>query len=280
MNVIPNIDILDDFLFLAKEAAARQSFTKTPGKTPKQTAELKSLQKKEMELWHGWNNNGRKAKDLKPLFDSYKPMIQRSTMKFISGTRSRVEIPTSAIHAEMRKQFVKAVKSYEPKKGVLSSWVGTHLLKVSRFVKTYQNVGKMPEGNIAKMKEFQRAQEELLDKFGYEPDTKTLADHLKWSPKRVSQMLKENRKDLPSSQFEHDTTEQFTPKELEAVHLLQYDTRLGNEERTVYEHVFGINGKPRLAPGEIAKKTGIHPSKVSRIRTKLKGYIQEAIEVL
>ena len=273
MQVTPNTELLDNFLFLTKEGAKKA----TPAPAIKQSPELKSLQKREMELWHGWNNNGRKANDLKPLFDSYKPLIQKTANKFVG----RVEIPVSAIHAELRKQFINAVKSYDPKKGSqLNSWVTNHLKKASRFVKTYQNIGKIPEGNIAKIGEFDRAKEELTEKLGYEPDTKTLADYLKLPQKRVIQLIKERRADVSASSYIHDPAEILTPKELEAVHLLQFDTRLGPEERTVYEYVFGINGKPRLAPGEIAKKTGIHPSKVSRIRTKLKGHIQEAIEVL
>lgn len=273
MHVLPDIEAIDDFLFLTKEGMPKAKKPEVP-KAP----ELKSIQKKEMDLWHNWNKSGRKAKDLSPLFESYKPLIQRTAGKFVN----RVEIPTSAIHAELRKQFVSAMKSYDPGRGAqLNSWVTTHLQKASRFVKTYQNLGKIPEGNIAKITEFKQAKSELTDRLGHEPDTKTLADHLRWSQKRVVQLHKElSREDKPVSGFMHDPAEILTPKELEAVHLLQYDTRMGTQERAVYEYVFGMNGKPRLGPGEIAKKIKLHQSKVSRIRTKLKGYLKEAIEVL
>lgn len=273
MHVLPNIEALDDFLSLTKEGMPKAKQPAAP-KAP----ELKSLQKKEMDLWHTWNKTGRKAKDLKPLFESYKPLIQRTASKFVN----RVEMPASAIQAELRKQFVNAVKTYDPGKGAqLNSWVSTHLQKTSRFIKTYQNLGKIPEGNIAKITEFNRARDELTDKLGHEPDAHSLADHLKWTPKRVIQLQKEmSRKDKPLSSFKDDPADIFTPKELEAIHLLQYDSRLGAQERSVYEYVFGMNGKPRLGPGQIAKKMNLHQSKVSRIRTKLKGFLNEAIEVL
>lgn len=263
MSACPSIDVLDDFLSLIKSASQ-----------PKE--QLKSTQRKELELWHNWNNNGRKPQHLKPLYDSYKPMLQREANKFRS-----VEIPTSALNAELRKQFVNAVKTYDPKRGTqLNTWVQTNLQKSSRFVKTYQNLGKIPEGQISKIREYNQAKETLTNQLGYEPDTQTLADHLKWPTKRVVQLQKEMRQDLPVSGFQHDPAEVLTPKELEAVHILQYDNRLSPEERSVYEYTFGINGKPRLQPGEIAKKTNIHPSKVSRIRGKLKSYMQEALDVL
>lgn len=257
------IDIIDELAGLSKEAM------------PQKKDELKATQKKELDLWHKWNNNGRKSQDLKPLFESYKPLIQKEVSKYRG-----LELPTSSIHAEFRKQFVTAVKTYDPKKAQLNTWVTNQLRKSSRFIKNYQNLGKIPEGQISKIREFKQAQEHLINTMGHEPDTKTLADHLKWPVKRVAQLEKELRKDKPASGYMHDPAEALTPKELEAIHILQYDTRLSPEDRTVYEYTFGINGKPRLQPGQIAKETKIHPSKISRIRGRLKGYIKEAIEVL
>jgi len=272
-----DIGLLDEFLDLdlVKEALAKK---KQPEKKTKE--QLKATQRKEIDLWHTWNNNGRKPDDLKPLYESFKPLLQREANKFRG-----VELPKSAINAEMRKQFVNAVKTYDPnhvKKTQLSSWITTNLQKSSRFIKTYQNYGKIPEGQISKIREFKQAKETLIGQLGYEPDTHTLADHLKWPHKRVAQLQKElAREDLPLSGFVGgDPAESFAPKELEAIHILQYDKRLSPEERTVYEYTFGINGRPKLQPGQIAKQTSLHPSKISRIRGKLKGYIQEAVEVL
>jgi len=271
-----NFDLLDEFLELdlVKEALAKKK--KPP--EPKDKNVLKATQKREIDLWHHWNTNGRKPEHLKPLYESFKPLLQKETNKW-----KGVEIPKSAINAEMRKQFVNAVKTYDPGRNTqLSSWVTTNLQKSSRFMKTYQNYGKIPEGQISKIREFKQAKETLFGQLGYEPDTKTLADHLKWPHKRVAQLQKElAREDLPLSGFTGgDPAEAFAPKELEAIHILQYDKRLSPDERTVYEYTFGINGRNKLQPGQIAKQTGLHPSKISRIRGKLKGYIQEAVEVL
>lgn len=266
MSTALNIAVLDEFLDMVKEAM--------PAKDKDQ---LKATQRKEIDLWHNWNTNGRKPTDLKPLFESYKPVLQRRANDFRG-----IELPTSTINAELRKHFVNAVKTYDPKKGAqLNTWVNSHLRKVSRFVKMYQNFGKIPEENISNIREFKKAKEDLSGKFGYEPDTRTLADHLKWPHKRVVQLETElSRKDNPASGYAHDPAEILAPKELEAVHLLQYDTRLSGQERSVYEYTFGVNGKPALAPGAIAKKIGLHPSKVSRIRGKIKSYLNEAREVL
>lgn len=267
--------VLDEFLELdiVKEAMAAAK-KKQPSKE-----QLKVTQRKEIDLWHQWNNNGRTPEHMKPLLDSFKPVLQTEANKWRG-----VEIPKSAINAEMRKQFVHAVKTFDPnhpKKTQLGSWIRTNLTKSSRFMKTYQNIGKIPEGNISKIREFKLAKESLFNIHGYEPDTKTLADHLKWPHKRVIQLQKELRDDLPVSGFPGgDPTEVLAPRELEAIKILQYDKRLSTDERTVYEYTFGINGRPCLQPGQIAKKTGLHPSKISRIRGKIKEYVMEAQEVL
>jgi len=266
MMPTPNIESLDEFLELIKEAMPK-----------KQKDELKTVQRRELDLWHTWNTGGRKPEHLKPLVESYKPLLQREANKFRSA-----EIPTSSLHAELRKQFVNAVKTYDPSKGTqLNTWVQHHIRKGSRFIKTYQNLGKISEGQISKIRVFKAAKEHLFDVHGHEPDTKTLADHLKWPHKKVVQLQTElSRHDKSVSNYQYDPAEFLNPKELEAVHLLQFDTRLSGEERTVYEYTFGTNGKPRLQPGQIATRAGIHPSKVSRIRTKLKKYLQEATDVL
>ena len=277
MSVELNTDLLDEFLALdlVKEALA----AKKSEKTPKDKEQFKATQRKEIELWHHWNDNGRKAEHLKPLYDSFKPLLQREANKFRG-----VEIPKSTINAEMRKQFVNAVKSYNPthaKQAQLSSWITNNLRKSSRFIKTYQNLGRIPEGQISKIREFKLAKETLFNTLGFEPDSKAIADHLKWPQKRVAQLQKELREDLPVSGYAGgDPAQMLSSKEIEAVRLLQFDNRLSAEDRTVYEYTYGLNGKPRLQPGQIAKKTNLHPSKISRIRGKLKNFILEAYEVL
>lgn len=265
--------ILDEFSDLIKEAMA----SKKSDKKPIDKGILKDTQKKEHDLWHTWNNGGRKPEHLKPLMDSLKPVLKTEANKWRG-----VEIPVSTINAEIRKHALTALKKFNPDKGVqLGTWVTGNLKKTGRFVKQYQNLGRIPEAQIGRIREFKLAKETLFNQKGYEADTKTLADHLGWPHKRVQQLQKElSREDKPVSGWLSDPADVMTPKELEAIHILQYDTRLSAEERSVYEYTFGLNGKPKLAPGEISKRANLHPSKISRIRTRIKGYVQEAMSVL
>lgn len=282
MTQVGNIEAIDDFLEFFKEAmpAKKKPAKPDPFKPidlfPKKT-ELKKTQKKELDLWHHWNDNGRKKEHLTPLINSFKPVLQDK----IKNWRG-VEIPTSAIQSEFRKQFVHAVKTYDPNKAALNTWVERQLQKSSRYMKKYQNLGKIPEGQISMITKYKQATEHLSNLHGFEPDTKTVADHMKVPVKRIAQLQKElSRKDKSTSNYlDADPAEIYSPKELEALHMIKYDNRLSAEDRTVYEYTYGLNGKKMLAPGQISKQTGIHPSKISRIRTKLKGVLSEALEVL
>lgn len=237
--------------------------------------DLKSTQKKEVALWHTWNDNGRTPDDLKPLFQSLKPVVNKA----ISTWAGRVTVPTSAIQAEMNKQFVNAIKTYQPGKSALNTWVTNNLRKGGRFIKNYQNIGRIPETQIDKIEPYKKAKQELADQLGYEPDTASIAQHMGVPTRKIVQLEKENRQDLAASKFmDGDPAEILAPRELEALTLIQYE--LTPEQKIIYEHTFGMNGKRMLKPGEIAEKTGIHASKVSRIRKMLKDKVLEAMEVI
>lgn len=288
---VPNIEVLDALLSkragifddIPDETAPPQpwmvppSFLSTSNRLgmAAKTKDLKGTQKKEIELWHNWNNNGRKPEDMKPLYQSLKPVVNKA----ISNWAGRVSVPTSAIQAEMNKQFVNAIKTFQPGKSALNTWVTNNLRKGGRFIKNYQNLGRIPENQIDKIEPYKKAKQELYDKLGHEPDTRAIAEHMGVPVRKIQQLEKENRQDLAASKFnEGDPAQVLAPKELEALTLIQYD--LTPEQRIVYEHTFGMNGKKMLKPGEIAAQTGIHASKVSRIRTILKNKVLEAMEVV
>jgi DNA-directed RNA polymerase specialized sigma subunit len=278
---VRNTKVLDSLL-LQKEAGffdflSPPTFMSSPpvlGMARTKSDDLRKTQQKEFELWQQWNTSGRTPDLLQPLHNSFKPIINQHVRKW-----SGADVPNSAIYHEMNKQFVNAVKTYDPNKGTqLGTWVTKNLSKAGRFVKNYQNLGHIPEAQISKIRAYDKAKEELTSKLGHEPDTRTIAEFMKEPVKRIAQLEKERREDLSASRFQSDPAQILVPKELEALTLIQYD--LPSEERLVYEYTFGMNGKPMLKPGEISSKTGLHPSKVSRIRKKLQGKVREAMEYL
>jgi DNA-directed RNA polymerase sigma subunit (sigma70/sigma32) len=124
--------------------------------------------------------------------------------------------------------------------------------------------------------DFNNAKQRLSDSLGRDPTQLELADELKWSPRKVKMMQSEIKVALPASQFSADVASMVPSRQQEILRLLPYE--LTPEERSVFEHIYGIGGKAKLSPGEIAVKLKISAPKVSRLKAaiaaKYDGYIR------
>lgn len=244
-----DLDVIDLF---DKEAAKRDDLGET--------------KKNELQLWHDWKKSGEDPNRLRPLINSFRPMIRMKANVWAN----HVDLPPAAVHAEFNKQFVNALRTYNPNKGAaLGSWVTTNLRKAQRWVTTYQNPARIQEKRVYQVGRFQTAKSQLDEQLGREPTSFELSEHLGWSEPEVSRMNSELRRALPSSGFESglDPTTIMPSRELEVFNLIRYD--LTPEELTVYEYRTGYGGKPTLRPGEIARKLGKSPSYVSRIQNAI-----------
>lgn len=227
--------------------------------------DLAETQKIEFDMWQTWKDGGQDPNDLRPLLQSFKPLIRNKS----NSWANRADLPPAAVHAEFNKQFVNALKTYNPTKGAgLSTWVTNRLQKAQRWVSKYQDPMRIQENRYYKTGEWDNAMATLDEQFGREPTTREMAEHLGWSEAEAGRMEAEKRKSLYSSGFEgYDPTSIMPSREAEKLRLIRYD--LSPEELQVFDYTVGANGKPQLRPGEIAKQLGMSPSKVTRIRNSI-----------
>tara|TARA_B100000242_G_scaffold294072_1_gene274559 strand:- start:2122 stop:3009 length:888 start_codon:yes stop_codon:yes gene_type:complete len=191
-------------------------------------------------------------------------------------------IPPAALKMRAYAQIKKAIDTYDPEAGTaITTHVGNYLRRVNSVALEYANLGYVPPNRAAKeFGPFKEADRKLKDRLGRPPSTQELADELKWSVKQVARIRRETRNDLISSKFDTpDTMPEFRiqrARELEAIHLLYSAQETSSDERIVMEHLFEMNGKEKLAKGEIAKRyfNGSGP-KVSRIVNKLEAKFTE-----
>jgi len=224
--------------------------------------DLRDRQKREMEMWNQWQQNGQQKQDLRPLLRSLKGFVAHRANVFADRVR---DIPPAAIRAEFTNQTVQALQSFDPNRGTkLTTHIGHQLKKAQRFITTYQNPGRIPENRIYRISEFNNAQQRLDEKLGRSPTQLELADHLKWSPRQVDVLQREIRKALPTGKFEHDPASFVPSRQKEVLRLLPYE--LNSEEKAVFEYIYGIGGKPKLGPGDIAQRLGMSAPKVSRLK--------------
>lgn len=243
-----------------------EEFLATSGDLSKQAADdLKERQQRELQMWQTWKDGGKQPEHLKPLIQSFRPLINRHANVWAGKIR---DIPPAAIRAEFNNQFVKALETYDPNRGAgLNTHITYQLRRARRFATTYQNPGHIPETRIYRIRELQDAEAHLDDQFGRPPTQLEIADHLKWSPRKVEVLQREVRKAHPTGHFETDPMS-FTPsRHNEIMRLLPYE--LNAEERQVFEHLFGVGGKPKLEPGQIAQKLNMSAPKVSRLKKSI-----------
>lgn len=240
----------------------------------KRKKDLAETQKREFEMWQQWKEGGEKPNDLRPLLKSFKPMVRSRANHWAR----RAELPPESVHAEFNRQFVNALKTYDPNKGAaLGSWVTGTLRKAQRWVSQHQDPTRVQEHRYYKMGEWDNALATLDDRLGREPSTREMAEYLGWSEAEAGRMESEKRKSLYSSGFGgFDPTVVMPSREAEILRLIRYE--LSPEELQVCDYTVGTHGKPKLRPGEIAKKLNMSPSKVTRIRNSIAGKIRKYSE--
>lgn len=225
-------------------------------------SEFRRKQQQEMEMWQQWKQGGQKPQDLRPLIKSFRPLINARANTFAGKLR---DVPPAAIRAEFTNQFVQALETYDPQRGAqLNTHINHQLKKGQRFITTYQNPGRIPENRIYKIRELQDAEMRLDEQLGRAPTQIELADQLKWSPRTVGVLQKELRRATPTGQFEADPSTYTPSRHQEIMRLLPYD--LSPDERAVFEHLYGVGGKMKLGPGQIARKLKMSAPKVSRLK--------------
>ena len=246
------MDPVTEFLGLQQEAEKQAA------------GDLRSKQAKELEMWHTWQQGGKQPDHLRPLIQSLRPFIK--SQADLWATRNR-DIPPAAIRAEFMNQAVAALETYDPTKAALNTHIGHRLKKAQRFVTSYQNPARIPENRIYRVRDLQDATTHLDQQFGRPPTQLELADHLKWSPRQVDLLQREIRKARPTSQFSSDPFKTSPSRHQEILRLLPYE--LTTDERSVFEHLYGIGGKPQLEPGQIATTLNMSAPKVSRLKKSI-----------
>jgi len=254
--------------------SAKDQFAKV-AMAAKHNPKLKARQQKDLELWQEWKDSGEHPEKLDPLFKQFRGVLNNRVRLY----QNKVPVPPAVIEAEVNKQFLTALRKYDPTKlgkttgkpAALGTFVHGQVRKSGRFIKKYQNVGYMPEKRIDKITEYKTAKEEAKDELMRDPTTMEMAARLGWPLAEVQRMEAEQRMDYIASGFEaegmSDPTFYMPSRDREVLSLIKHE--LDQRENYVLEHSLGLNGKPKKGTGEIAKDLGVSAPTVSRIKARV-----------
>jgi DNA-directed RNA polymerase specialized sigma subunit len=221
---------------------------------------------KEFEAWQRWIQD-RNTQDFTFLLDSYRPFMYSMGKRYLQTA----QVPRTAVEADMIQHFHRAMETYDPNKGAqLHTHVWNHLQHTGRFLRTYTNIGKIPEPRARQIGMYQAREEQLMESLGRLPSTQELADDLSISQKDVELLRKELRRDILVEEKTKGVAEfaEETPKALERMQFLHME--LNPEQQNVLEHTYGMYGRQSLdSNDDLARVLGMTPQKVRAIKRQI-----------
>ena len=191
-------------------------------------------------------------------------------------------MPKATMELEGKRHAIDAFKNFDASRGVsMANFVTTSVKqKLYRYVGIYQNVARIPEYKIQQIGPLREATADLTSRFGREPTTDELADHMGVTTGHITDLRRLLRKDLTEEggggveqleAFEHDP-------DYERAMMAYYS--MNQAEKQVFDFSLGAHGQRQLANNDIAAKLKISAGRVSQIKKaiaeKIKPYITGA----
>jgi DNA-directed RNA polymerase specialized sigma subunit len=200
--------------------------------------------------------------------------VVRSLDNTVSYKMSSMGIADNPQMKHQARLFVAdAIKKYDPASGAsLHTWAQSHLQSMHRFKRENQGPVKVPDRAALDAWSIEKANRELTDELGYEPDVKQLADKSNISVKRIAAVRKATRPVAAASQMydEGSTLSDHMGEALEYV----YDES-DQLDKKIIEMTTGYGGVTMLQKNQIAIKLGISPSQVTRRSERIGMKLQE-----
>lgn len=223
---------------------------------------------KDVELYNKWQKS-KSPQDLDLLVRQLDPLIQ-SQVNQRSGTLAR-----PLLEAQARVLAVRAIQSYSPDRGAkLSTHVTNQLQKLSRVNYAHQNALRIPEHSMVAYRSYNIALEDFKTDNGREPSSQELADHLKWSPKKIEQFRTQfGRAEL--TEGKETPMDMFVPYSHDPRIDYAYQS-MSPRQQKIFEHMTGYQNAPKLSNTQLMNRLGITQGVLSYEKTKIKTLLERA----
>lgn len=231
--------------------------------------------------WEQWNkvdDPQQKEEYISSLLEKAKPTINSALTSYAGGH----DDPTLNLAA--KKAAVDAFKSYDKSKGAaLSTHLQNTLQKITNTVKKRSQSLYAPRIVEANLRLYRDADEDLRQELGRSPSTGEIADEIGLSNKRIEQLKRFNRQDLPDSVLRNrDISEVLGAPDRdkptgmwgEAVY-----SELNGRDQLIFDKILGAHGEEKTPKGDIAEELSVSNARVSQIINRILGRLQEGMEV-
>ena len=178
---------------------------------------------------------------------------------------------------------MKAIKSYDPKKGVqLNTHIMSQLQALNRTARQRQNMIHLPENIYFNQRAINEARKEYMHKYNREPTDTALADSVGLSVKQI-QKASQHKQATPSSFAVSEKGDDMVHKDRDYYDIwVDYVYNdMDDKDRKIFEGVSGYNGK-KIKPKQIlAKELKMTPAaisyRVNNIVSKLEEMPKDAV---
>lgn len=226
---------------------------------------METRQQKDLELWEQWRKD-KSSNTLNQLMTRLNPLIHREVNKW------QYTVPPAALMSKGRLLTVKALDSYNPRKGAaIGTYVTSSLRKLSRFAYPMQNVARMPENKQLLFNTFEGAKGKLYDELGREPTIEELSDELAWTKKKVRDFQSAfGRRELVESEgaFQDDDGEDSPLVDF-------YYHGLSPDDKLLFEDITGYGGKKALDNTALRRKYRMTQGQLSYKKRKFTEQISQ-----
>jgi len=225
---------------------------------------LKAAQQETLaEATERWKQSGYSKRTVSPVITELRRVVAGRASDF--GSRG-IEVP----QAEYMRSGLKALRKYDPKRGVrASTFVISSLREAHRPLLQHATPLRVPEARLQHVGKVRRAERELSDELGRPPTSDEVSKRSRISSKEVRLIQKEVKPVHITSQEQVPYADRAS-KLKEVWALLKPE--LSGSEKSVYEM---LDKSPDLKNTQIARRLGISQSQVSRYRQRLRRKVLE-----
>lgn len=187
------------------------------------------------------------------------------------------------LKSKAKKIVIDTLPKYDPTNTKLKTYIFNQLQSIKRMSMQQNQIINIPEQVQLDYASLSRAETELSEQLGRDPSTEELSDFASLSPKRIEYIRKlrmpASEGLLASNQANSGMTEYNDPSvksnDNANAWLSFVYAGMGDTDKLIMEHSFGLYGKPVLSNQDIAKKLKISPAAVSIRRNKIQSELDK-----
>lgn len=255
---------VDDFLDKARQFSPESQ---------RKYDELKGRRGKELDLWHKWDQSGRKPGGVTPILKSLEPVIKRQATVEMQGLGG--SIPRATVENELLNHTLKAIQTFNPNLGVsLTTHARNKMRAFSDTRNAYRNEKRMPSADVKRWDAWRNVTGELQSELGRQPTPHEIRERApEWSAKTIERMQRGFGRELYTDMGDglgiSDEHPQISFREA----FMQQRPRLNPEQQRFGQLFFPPPGEAQPNIKNVAKALGVSEDRAYKIKSQVEDVI-------